>query len=403
MWNSPPCRKPAVTRRHHSPWANPMFHLAPKETSVRMSRFMTASGLPPRMLKIVVAMYSPKLSRRIRGVLKRKWGINPPTSWEESSRETWRGATASLQYGQTRSLIVMNARQCGHMRRGSISTIIRCMAIRAGRRAQSGTIGIPAMVKTEREYRDDICQIGRLVFQKGWVAANDGNITIRMDAERILATPTGVCKGLMQPDDLIIVDMKGNKISGRAERTTEIAMHTTIYGLRPDIKAVVHAHPPVATGFATAGRQLNLALLPEVIIGLGCVPLADYGLPGTDALTEPMLPLIPKYDALMMANHGAVCYGEDVFKAYFKMETVEHFARIQLVAELLGGAKVLPRTEVDKLLDSRTRYGVKAKSAGEPNCPMAAEEVGSGAGSCSGTQGGAARTASGRSEEEHFY
>ncbi len=153
-------------------------------------------------------------------------------------------------------------------------------------------------------------------------------------------------------------------------------MHITVYGLRPDMKAVVHAHPPVATGFATAGRQLNLALLPEVVIGLGCVPLAAYGLPGTPALTEPMLPLIPKYDALMMANHGAVCYGEDVFKAYFKMETMEHFARIQLVAELLGGPKVLPRTEVDKLLDSRTRYGVKAKSAGEPDCPVAAEEVG---------------------------
>ena len=98
-----------------------------------------------------------------------------------------------------------------------------------------------------------------------------------------------------------------------------------------------------------------------MIIGLGCVPLADYGLPGTPALTEPMLPLIPKYDAIMMGNHGAVCYGEDVYKAFFKMETVEHFARISLVAELLGGAKVLPRMEVDKLLDSRTRYGVKAK------------------------------------------
>src|SRR6202000_2707873 len=113
------------------------------------------------------------------------------------------------------------------------------------------------MVKTEREYRDDIVEVGRLVFQKGWVAANDGNITIRLDAERILATPTGGCKGLMQPDDLIIVDMKGNKISGRAERTSEIAMHLTVYELRPDIRSVVHAHPPVSTGFATAGWALN--------------------------------------------------------------------------------------------------------------------------------------------------
>jgi L-fuculose-phosphate aldolase len=157
----------------------------------------------------------------------------------------------------------------------------------------------------------------------------------------------------------------------------------------------------VATGYATAGRTLNLALLPEVIIGLGCVPLADYGLPGTDALTAPMLPLIPKYDALMMANHGAVCYGEDVFKAYFKMETMEHFARIQLVSELLGGPKVLPREEVDKLLDSRTRYGVKAMSAGEPNCPVAAEEVGTGA--CGTAAGPSASAAAPRSNEEHFY
>src|SRR5271157_1718506 len=132
------------------------------------------------------------------------------------------------------------------------------------------------MVKTEREHREDIVRIGQLVFQKGWVAANDGNNTVWMDAERILATPTGVSKGMMHVDDLIIVDMQGNKISGRAERTSEIAMHLTVYEMRPDIRAVVHAHPPVATGFATAGRQLNLALLPEVVIGLGCVPLAAW-------------------------------------------------------------------------------------------------------------------------------
>src|ERR1035438_4894129 len=233
----------------------------------------------------------------------------------------------------------------------------------------------PAMVKTEREYREDIVQIGKLVFQKGWVAANDGNISLRLDAERILATPTGVCKGMLSVDDLIIVDNQGNKISGRLERTSEIAMHLKIYEMRPDIRGVLHAHPPVATGFATAGRPLNLGLLPEVVISLGCVPIADYGLPGTPALTEPMLPLIPKYDAILMANHGAVCYGEDVFKAYFRMETMEHFARIQLVAELLGGPKVLPREEVDKLLDSRTRYGVKARSAGQAGCPLAAEDL----------------------------
>jgi L-fuculose-phosphate aldolase len=231
------------------------------------------------------------------------------------------------------------------------------------------------MQKTEKELRQDIVDIGRLVYQKGWVAANDGNITIRLDQDRILATPTGVSKGMMHVDDFIIVDMQGNKIEGRKERTSEIAMHLTIYAMRPDIRSVVHAHPPVATGFATAGKALDLALLPEVIIGLGCVPLADYGLPGTPALTEGMLRYIPKYDAILMGNHGAVCYGEDVYKAFFKMETMEHFARITLVAELLGGAKALPRLEVDKLFDSRTRYGVKARAGALPGCPVVAEDL----------------------------
>jgi len=232
------------------------------------------------------------------------------------------------------------------------------------------------MQKSEKELREDIVRIGQLVYQKGWVAANDGNISIRLDADRVLCTPTGVSKGMMQVDDLIICDLKGNKVEGRKERTSEIAMHLTIYGVRSDVRSVVHAHPPVSTGFATAGRALNQALLPEVIIGLGCVPLASYGLPGTPALTEPMMPYIPKYDAILLANHGAVCYGDDVWKAYFKMETVEHYARIALVAELLGGATILPRLEVDKLIDSRTRYGVKAKVSGEPGCPVAAEDMG---------------------------
>lgn len=234
------------------------------------------------------------------------------------------------------------------------------------------------MSKTEQQLRQDIVEVGKLVYAKGWVAANDGNISYRLDENRILCTPTQISKGMMQPDDMIICDMQGTKLEGRRERTSEIMMHITIYNLRPDIRSVVHAHPPVATGFAAAGRSLNLALLPEVIIGLGCVPLAEYGLPGTDELTRGMLPLIPKYDALLMGNHGAVCYGTDVYNAFHRMETVEHFARISFVAEMLGGAKVLPKTEVDKLFDSRTRYGVKARAGAEPGCPLVAEEVGRG-------------------------
>lgn len=231
------------------------------------------------------------------------------------------------------------------------------------------------MVKTEREYARDIVEVGKLVFQKGWVAANDGNISIRLDDERIMCTPTGVSKGMMSVDDIIVVDYEGNKISGRLERTSEIMMHLTIYNIRSDVDSVVHAHPPTATGFAAAGRALDTALLPEVIIGLGCVPLAGYGLPGTDALTEPMLPLIPKYDALLLGNHGAVSYGKDVMQAYFRMETVEHFARINFVAEMLGGAKALPRLEVDKLFESRERYGVASNANAAPGCPVTAEDV----------------------------
>ncbi len=231
------------------------------------------------------------------------------------------------------------------------------------------------MAKTERELRQDIVDIGRLVYQKGWVAANDGNITIRLDSDRILATPTGISKGMMHADDLIIVDNQGCKIEGNKECTSEIMMHCTVYDMRPDVHSVVHAHPPVATGFATAGRALDRALLPEVIIHLGYVPLAGYGLPGTPALTDPMLPYIPKYDAIMMGNHGVVSYGADVYRAFFNMETVEHFARIALVAELLGGPTVLPKSEVDKLLDSRTRYGVKPPAGAERGCPVVAEDL----------------------------
>ena len=231
------------------------------------------------------------------------------------------------------------------------------------------------MSLNESELRRKIVEIGRLAFEKGWVAANDGNVSVRLDDKRILSTPTGVSKGMMAPDDLIIVDYEGNKIEGRLERTSEIAMHIAIYERRPDIHAVVHVHPPVATGFASAGVPLNKAVLPEVVIGLGCIPTAAYGLPGTPALTEPLIPLIPQYDAILLANHGAVTYGKDLMQAYFRMETVEHFARINLVAEMLGGAKPLPQSEVDKLFDSRTRYGVRSKATPVVGCPTTADDL----------------------------
>ena len=231
------------------------------------------------------------------------------------------------------------------------------------------------MKKSEQEHRDDIIRVCRLIYEKGWVAANDGNVSVRLDEDRVLCTPTAVSKGMVAAEDLTICDLAGNQVNGNHERTSEIAMHSTIYSLRPDVFSVVHAHPPVATGFAAAGRALDKALLPEVIIQLGAVPLASYGLPGTPALSEGMIPFIPRYDALLLENHGCTCYGLDVWQAFFRMEIVEHFARITFVAEMLGGARPLPREEVEKLFAARTRYNVNSRASMQPGMPLVAEDI----------------------------
>jgi L-fuculose-phosphate aldolase len=231
------------------------------------------------------------------------------------------------------------------------------------------------MAHTEQQLREEIVRIGRLMFDRGWIAANDGNLTVRLPGDRILATPAGVCKGMLKAEDVILCDLEGRKIAGEREPTSEMGMHLTIYRTRPDTHAVVHAHPPVATGFAVAGKALNLGILPEVIVRLGCVPLVEYGTPGTPALGQCMLPYVGKYDALLLANHGAVAWAEELFQAFFRMETVEHYARISLVAELLGGARALPRAEIEKLFAARTRYGVESRNRFEPGSPLAAEDL----------------------------
>ena len=230
------------------------------------------------------------------------------------------------------------------------------------------------MSKTEQEYRNDLIRVCHRIYEKGWVAMNDGNVSIRLPDDRILCTPTAISKSMVESEDLIMVDMDGQVVAGRHECTSEIAMHITIYTMRPDVRSVVHAHPPVATGFASAGRALDKALLPEVVINLGAVPLARYGLPGTPALSDGMRPYIPNYDALLLENHGCTSYGADVWQAFFRMEIVEHFARITFVAEMLGGARALPRAEVEKLFASRARYHVISRARMEPGMPMVAED-----------------------------
>jgi L-fuculose-phosphate aldolase len=230
------------------------------------------------------------------------------------------------------------------------------------------------MTKSEQEYREDLIRVCRLIYEKGWVAMNDGNVSIRLSDDRILCTPTAFSKGMVTEQDLIVCDSGGKKMAGQRDGTSEIAMHLTVYNIRPDVHSVVHAHPPVATGFAAAGRALDKALLPEVVIQLGAVPLAAYGLPGTPALSDGMLPFIPNYDALLLENHGCTTWGADVWQAFFRMEMVEHFARITFVAEMMGGAKPLPREEVNKLFEARSRYNVSSKARMEPGMPLVAED-----------------------------
>src|SRR4051812_33232192 len=163
-------------------------------------------------------------------------------------------------------------------------------------------------------------------------------------------------KGAMKTADMVIVDMDGRQIKGRRTVTSEIGMHLLIYSMRPDVRAVVHAHPRTATGFAAAGMALNQPLVCEVVIGLGSIPLAKYGTPGTPELTDALEPLVRDYDAILMSNHGVVAYGADLHHAYMKMETVEHFAQIALVTHLLGRQQPLGREDLGKLMAARSKY-----------------------------------------------
>ena len=195
-----------------------------------------------------------------------------------------------------------------------------------------------------------------MLHHRGYVAAMDGNLSVRLDEDHILATPTAMCKSMMRASDLVIVDMAGNLIEGRRNVSSEIGMHLLIYRLRPDIRGVVHAHPPTATGFAAAGMALNKPLVCEVVIGLGSIPLAEYGTPGTPELAAALEPLIPQYDAILMANHGVVAYADDLLHAYMKLETVEHFAQIALVTHLLGKQQPLAGLNLQKLMAIRGKY-----------------------------------------------
>jgi L-fuculose-phosphate aldolase len=212
----------------------------------------------------------------------------------------------------------------------------------------------------EEQLRADIVEAGRRMDARGYVASNDGNISTRIDKGRLLTTPKSVPKGYMTPDMMVIVDYEGKKLGGDRDPSSELPMHLEIYRNRPDVNAVVHAHPPTATGFATAGVPLTRAVLAEVVTTLGSIPIAEYGTPSTAELPAAVRKYIKAHDGMLLANHGAVNCGTDVMSAYYKMETIEHFAKISLVARLLGGENLISREEVERLQGLRGMYGIAA-------------------------------------------
>lgn len=208
---------------------------------------------------------------------------------------------------------------------------------------------------TAYEVRQEIVRLGKLLHDKGFVAATDGNISVRLDERRVLATPTCLSKGMMTVEDLVVVDMQGRKLEGFREVSSEIAMHMMIYRKCQETSAIVHAHPPTATGFAAAGMSLDQPLVSEIVISLGTIPLAQYATPGTQELVDSLEPLVCEHQAILMANHGVVTHAEDLYTAYMHMETVEHFAKIALTTHLLGTQTVLPPHRVEELNEIRRR------------------------------------------------
>jgi L-fuculose-phosphate aldolase len=192
----------------------------------------------------------------------------------------------------------------------------------------------------------DICH---RLYTRGMVTATDGNVSVRIASGNILTTRSGINKGMVTENDLVEVSINGEQIGGSGKPSTEVGMHLYIYQHRPDVKAVVHAHPIYATGFATARIPLDNCMFPEVIVGLGAIPLAEYATPSTPEVAASLAPFVKNADAILLSNHGVVTYGSDLYEAYFKMEKVEHAAHITFVASMLGGARTLTTEDVEKL------------------------------------------------------
>jgi L-fuculose-phosphate aldolase len=212
---------------------------------------------------------------------------------------------------------------------------------------------------TEIEVRESLCEIGRRVWQRGYVASNDGNFSFRISENRIICTPTMMSKGFMRPDDLIEVDLEGNQVAGQRKLTSEIRLHLFLYQQRPDIYSVVHVHPPHALAFALTGKPLPKGLLPEVEVNLGEVPLVPYQVQGTWEFARSLEPWARTHNAFLLMNHGAVTVGQDPYDAYYRMETVDQYCRILLLAAQLGDWQKLDLDSMHKLLRIKEKMGLQ--------------------------------------------
>lgn len=192
------------------------------------------------------------------------------------------------------------------------------------------------------KYVADICEIGRRMYQRELVASNDGNISIKIDKNKVLITPTLTSKGFMKEEDIIMIDLDGNILEGSKKPSSEYMLHTTVYKIRDDIKAVVHAHPVTVSAFAIVGRAVDMGYMPEALMSLGHFPVAKYAKPGTKELAKSIEPFINSYNGCLLANHGAVCWNKDVYSAYHLMEQLEFYCKTSIIAEQIGTPNIIP-------------------------------------------------------------
>lgn len=233
------------------------------------------------------------------------------------------------------------------------------------------------MTPNLHKLKEEICDIGRRIYNKGFAAGNDGNISYRLGENEVLCTPTFISKGFMKPDDLCIVDMEGKQISGRRKRSSEVLLHLTIMKARPDVKSVVHCHPPHATAFAVAREPIPQCVLPEVEVFLGDVPITKYETPGNQAFADTVLPFVSKTNVIILANHGTVSYSDTVEKAYWWTEILDAYCRILLLAKDLGRVTYFDEKQTRELLDFKTRLGFSDArlQPGMENCDICANDV----------------------------